>query len=1049
MEQYLAGLDDLLTKLAQARDSESIRQATSDLNTHYYTTADCIPALLEIIIRSPHIPVRQLAAVELRKRVSKWWSQIPEASKVNLREQLLNIALNESSAPVRHSIARVISSVASIDMPDEKWPTLLNFLHESCASQNASHREIGIYCIYTLFEAIADLFMNNTASLFELFNKLVVDPESTSVRVTTVLVLGKLSEFVDSEDKSIIEMFRAIIPGMVNVLEQCIKDGDEDNCAKIFEVFDALLMLDAPLLNDHLANLIDFFLNISGNTELDDSLRVFALSFLMWAAVYKHNKLRHLKLVGHIIEKLMPIGTEEDPEDVDDDSASRMAFKVLNALATNIPPQQVFPLAMPFVLNYMQSPNPSYRKAAMMAFAVTVEGCTDIIASKLNEHLPLVCTGLQDPEIVVRRAACMALGCLAEEMPVDISEHHQALLPLVFNLLNDNNPEVTKHACNALDAILEGLGSDIVQYLQLLMEKLLFLLDNASETETRATVIAAIGSAAHAAGDAFQPYFGQVMPRIIQFMSLKESAEDQLLRSVATDTAGSIAEATGAELFRPYVQGLMTLAVEQLKLDSSRLRECSFALFSNFARVFGQEFAPFLPTIVPEILTSCKIEEKSENLLDEEVDLTTGAMDDDLDEDFENYNYNSAIADEKEFAVDALGELFANTKSHFLPYVDEALQELQKLTDHIFEGVRKSAIQSLFTFLKTFYTMSNPDPWTVGVPATYAIHENVQTLINTIIPMTLELWREDDDRSVVAQTCQEFVVALRLIGPILVADCLEDISGNLLEIFQKKSVCQQAFDDGDYEEEDDELESESLLITSAGDLVAALCETVGPNFVNYFAVYMPLISKYYKPTKTQSERAMAVGCLGECIGGLKTAISPYTESLMKIFVKACSDEDELVRSNAAFALGCLAFHTQVDLSSEYPTLLTALSPLFSNQALPNTVDNAAGAIARLILARPGSVPLDQVLPTFTNALPLKADFEENQPVFDCIFQLFNTNNAFVLGNLPQFLHIFTQVLSDEDQLKEATRGHLIELVRHLNTQSPELNIGSSDLARFL
>lgn len=105
------------------------------------------------------------------------------------------------SEPVRHSIARVISSVASVDMPDEKWPTLLKFLHESCASQNASHREIGIYCLYTLFEVIADLFMNNTVSLFDLFNKLIVDPESKPVRITTVLVLGKLSEFIDSEDK--------------------------------------------------------------------------------------------------------------------------------------------------------------------------------------------------------------------------------------------------------------------------------------------------------------------------------------------------------------------------------------------------------------------------------------------------------------------------------------------------------------------------------------------------------------------------------------------------------------------------------------------------------------------------------------------------------------------------------------------------------------------------------------------------------------------------------------------------------------------------------
>lgn len=656
---------------------------------------------------------------------------------------------------------------------------------------------------------------------------------------------------------------------------------------------------------------------------------------------------------------------------------------------------------MPFVLNYIQNPNPNYRKASMMAFAVTVEGCTDIIANKLSELLPLVCTGLQDSELVVRRAACMALGCLAEEMPADISEHHQVLLPLVFHLMNSTTQvQVTKHACNALDAILEGLGADILQYLPMLMEKLLQLLDHATETETRATVIAAIGSAAHAAGEAFQPYFSQVLPRIMQLMSMKESADEQLLRGVATDTAGSIAEAVGAEVFRPFVQNLMILAVEQLQLDSPRLRECSFALFSNLARVFGEEFAAYLPTLVPELLVSCKAEEKNDTILEDEVDLTTGNHhdmedDDDDDDDFENFNFNSAIADEKEFAVDALGELFANTKSHFLPYVDASLLELQKLTSHLYDGVRKSAMQSLFTFLKTFYVMSSPSAWTVGIPVTYAVHENVTNLINNVIPMTLELWKEEDNRQVVSQTCQEFVIALRLMGPILIADNLEGIAHNLLEIFQKKSICQQAFDDGDYDEEDDDLESESLLITSAGDLVAALCETVGPDFVKYFEVYMPLICKYYKATKTQTERAMAVGCLGECIGGLKSAITPHTEHLLSIFVKACGDEDELVRSNAAFALGCLTIHSQVDLSPHYGQLLTALSPLFNNQTLPNTVDNAAGAVARLILAHPDAVPLDQVLPTLTQALPLKADFEENQPVFDCIFQLFKGQNSFV------------------------------------------------------
>jgi hypothetical protein len=104
------------------------------------------------------------------------------------------------------------------------------------------------------------------------------------------------------------------------------------------------------------------------------------------------------------------------------------------------------------------------------------------------------------------------------------------------------------------------------------------------------------------------------------------------------------------------------------------------------------------------------------------------------------------------------------------------------------------------------------------------------------------------------------------------------------------------------------------LISSASDLVAALCETVGPSFASYFEVFMPLIAKYFKPTKTQTERSMAIGCLGECVSGMKQNITPHTEFLYSTFIKACSDEDELVRSNAAFALGSLVLYTQVDLS---------------------------------------------------------------------------------------------------------------------------------------
>lgn len=58
-------------------------------------SADCIPAFVQVISRSPHVQVRQLAAVELRKRISKRWQDIPADAQTAIRGQLLQIALNE------------------------------------------------------------------------------------------------------------------------------------------------------------------------------------------------------------------------------------------------------------------------------------------------------------------------------------------------------------------------------------------------------------------------------------------------------------------------------------------------------------------------------------------------------------------------------------------------------------------------------------------------------------------------------------------------------------------------------------------------------------------------------------------------------------------------------------------------------------------------------------------------------------------------------------------------------------------------------------------
>ena len=99
-----------------------------------------------------------------------------------------------------------------------------------------------------------------------------------------------------------------------------------------------------------------------------------------------------------------------------------------------------------------------------------------------------------------------------------------------------------------------------------------------------------------------------------------------------------------------------------------------------------------------------------------EENLSTDVDVDDDDDDDAEFAINSAIVDEKEIAADVIGEIFENTRSNFLPYVETSMSELVKLADHHSEGVRKSVVTSLFRFLTTFYSMSNPTQWGAGLP---------------------------------------------------------------------------------------------------------------------------------------------------------------------------------------------------------------------------------------------------------------------------------------------------------------------------------------------
>jgi len=181
---------------------------------------------------------------------------------------------------------------------------------------------------------------------------------------------------------------------------------------------------------------------------------------------------------------------------------------------------------------------------------------------------------------------------------------------------------------------------------------------------------------------------------------------------------------------------------------------------------------------------------------------------------------------------------------------------------------------------------------------------------------------------------------------------------------------------------------------------------------------------------------MCTGCLAEIASGLREYVLPYAEELFKLFFKGVADEEDEVRNNSAFGLGVLCESLGPHGIKYYPQVLQKLHPLFYpgnlfNGEISSTVDNACGAVARMIITSPTSLPLDQVLPVFLNALPLKIDFEENKHIFDCIFLLYSLENQYLLQHLPQLLSICASTLIGDDQVKPETRAGIIGMMRSL------------------
>lgn len=198
-------------------------------------------------------------------------------------------------------------------------------------------------------------------------------------------------------------------------------------------------------------------------------------------------------------------------------------------------------------------------------------------------------------------------------------------------------------------------------------------------------------------------------------------------------------------------------------------------------------------------------------------------------------------------------------------------------------------------------------------------------------------------------------------------------------------------DEEEEEEEDDDSRFLSLL-DNVTECMVDLAHALGQIYVSQMDTIFPLLMKYSRKSAHHSLRSTSIGAMAETIKGAD-ALPSSPEMITQLCQLGLAgltnpDMDPDIQRTSAFLCGVLVELGGSKMESFVLQILQAIHPLYSSRD-PTVIDNACGAVARIILTFPNSpsVPLEHILPILLPALPIKRDHQEDEVVWRCVGML--------------------------------------------------------------
>ncbi|TDH69777.1 hypothetical protein CCR75_005806 [Bremia lactucae] len=713
--------------------------------------------------------------------------------------------------------------------------------------------------------------------------------------------------------------------------------------------------------------------------------------------------------------------------------------------------------------------SPCFQELVDLLVRVAEPSLNDILDVLDADNLDAIANYLfaqaMDPHPRVCCTAVDVIGQLSvDQAPRFQESHHAEALKTLARFLDDcTKPRLQAHAATALRQFIDMCPPSLLPpYLDQLLHQLFALLQHAkfvaAQEKHKSTsayitarvvqeqAITAISSIATVAGTSFTEYYAVVVPSLQQILynCLEESVHvtknstsglkplptvcsSATLGGIALECLSLIGQAVGKHVFARDAASILKVMAEMQAtpsiVNNELIRTYLLQAWARCCTCLGQDFAPYLPLVMPTLL------EAATQQAEFEVDPSRLASDDEDEEltDSEDtqlahvngkcLSIRTSILEDKATACQLLAGMVTDLEDAFFPYAEQATQLLAPLlTESVHSDIRAAAIYAMPALVKC-----------VAISTATCLNKGsvaMRQMLDFVLGRLVNALKSEPDVELVIRIMQSMIQCLndtQDLHPLLLlneAQLQEVVHGILVilgDSFQRRAM-RRSLHSSDFNDDDDTNVQVDAMQDMETELHFVLAECIGTLAKTHRSAFFPVfqsllwdkVAALAARDCLREDRQLALFVIDDVLEYCGKPAWRLLDVFVPVLQSALQEimEPDLIQA-AAFGVGICASHGGDAFTPYAKQCLKLLDPIVTHpnaqkQTRRNATDNAVAALGKLCEYHAEAVDASKLFPQWLALLPLRGDLEESFAVCRRLCGYIQDSHTLVLGGRDRY-----------------------------------------------